>query len=137
MTINRKSSLVQGSTASTMNLTTDKVEGDSYYGYSDGMHTIAIQYAAFKGRITIQGTLALTPTDADYFPIQITGGTSVLVGGYKTFPTTGSTGYTGTEAYNIQGNFTYLRVKMDRSYLGDGTTYNADYGSIAYVRLSA
>ena len=71
MTINRKSILVQSSTGSTMNLTTDKVEGDSYYGYSDGMHTIAIQYAAFKGRVTIEATLALTPTDADYFAIQI------------------------------------------------------------------
>lgn len=137
MTINRKSILVQSSTGSTMNLTTDKVEGDSYYGYSDGMHTIAIQYAAFKGRVTIEATLALTPTDADYFAIQIPGGTSVAAGGFKTFPTSGTDGFTGTEAYNIQGNFTYIRVKMDRSYLGDGTTYNSDYGSIAYVRLSA
>ena len=137
MTINRKSVLVQGSTASNMNLTTTKVEGDSYYGYSDGMHTIAIQYAAFKGRVIIEGTLSLTPTDADYFPIQISGGTTVTTGGYKTFPTSGTTGFSGTEAYNITGNFTYLRVKMDRSYLGDGTTYNSDYGSIAYIRLSA
>ena len=137
MTINRKSVLVQGSTASNMNLTTTKVEGDSYYGYSDGMHTIAIQYAAFKGRVTVEGTLSLTPTDADYFPIQIPGGQSVNSGGYKTFPTTGTDGFTGTEAYNINGNFTYLRVKMDRSYLGDGTTYLTDYGSIAYIRMSA
>ena len=120
-----------------MNLTTDKVEGDSYYGYSDGMHTIAIQYAAFKGRVTVEGTLSLTPTDADYFPIQIPGGQSVNAGGFKTLPTTGTDGFTGTEAYNINGNFTYLRVKMDRSYLGDGTTYLTDYGSIAYIRMSA
>ena len=137
MTINRKSVLVQGSTASTMNLTTTKVEGDSYYGYSDGMHTIAIQYAAFKGRVTVEGTLSLTPADADYFPIQIPGGQSVNSGGFKTFPVTGTDGFTGTEAYNINGNFTYLRVKMDRSYLGDGTTYLTDYGSIAYIRMSA
>ena len=137
MTINRKSVLVQGSTASNMNLTTTKVEGDSYYGYSDGMHTIAIQYAAFKGRVTVEATLSLTPADADYFPIQIPGGQSVNSGGFKTFPTTGTDGFTGTEAYNINGNFTYLRVKMDRSYLGDGTTYLTDYGSIAYIRMSA
>ena len=137
MTINRKSILVHGATNSEMNLTTDKVEGDSYYGYSDGMHTIAIQYAAFKGRVTIQGTLSLTPTDADYFPIQIPGGQSVPAGGFKTFPITGTAGFTGTEAYNINGNFTYLRVKMDRSYIGDGTSYLTDYGSIAYVRMSA
>ena len=137
MTINRKSVLVQGSTGTNMNLTTSNVEGDSYYGYSDGMHTIAIQYAAFKGRVTIEATLALTPTDADFFPIQVPGGLPAASGGYKTFPTSGTTGFTGTEAYNIEGNFTYLRVKMDRSYVGDGTTYLSEYGSIAYVRLSA
>ncbi len=120
-----------------MNLTTEKVEGDSFYGYSDGMHTVAIQYAAFKGRVTIEATLSLTPTDADFFAIQIPGGVSVAAGGYKNFPQTGTDGFTGTEAYNIQGNFTYIRVKMDRSHLGDGTTYQSDYGSIAYVRLSA
>jgi len=137
MTINRKSILVQGSTASTMNLTTAKVEGDSFYGYSDGMHTIAIQYAAFKGRVTIQGTLSLTPGESDYFAIQVQGGVSVAAGGHKTFPTTGTTGFSGVEAYNISGNFTYLRVKMDRSYIGDGTTYLTDYGSIGYIRMSA
>ena len=137
MTINRKSVLVQSSTGTTMNLTTDKVEGDSYYGYSDGMHTIAVSYAAFKGRITIQGSLALTPTESDWFDIQISGGLSVAAGGYKNFPVSGTDGFTGVEAYNISGNFTYLRVKMDRSHLGDGTTYQSDYGSIAYIRMSA
>ena len=42
------------------------------------------------------------------------------------FPS-GTTGFTGVEAYTIQGNFTYLRVKVDRSYLG--STYISDYGS--------
>ena len=30
-----------------MNPTTDKVEGDSYYGYPDGMHTIATSICPF------------------------------------------------------------------------------------------
>ena len=53
------------------------------------------------------------------------------------FPNTGTAGYTGVEAYTVTGNFTFLRVKMDRSHLGDGTTYSTDYGSIGYVRMSA
>ena len=120
-----------------MNLTTNKVEGDSYYGYTDGLHTIAISYNAYKGRIKIQGTLALEPTDSDYFDIQVQGGLPASQGGYKQFPVSGTDGFSGVEAYTIEGNFTYLRVKMDRSYLGDGTTYDADYGSINYIRLSA
>ena len=128
---------MNSSTGSTMNLTTDKVEGDSYYGYTDGLHTIAISYNAYKGRIKVQGTLALEPTDSDYFDIQVQGGLPASQGGYKQFPVSGTDGFSGVEAYTIEGNFTYLRVKMDRSYLGDGTTYDADYGSINYIRLSA
>jgi hypothetical protein len=137
MAINRKSILVQSSTGSTMNLTTDNVEGDSYYGYSDGLHTFAVSYNAFKGRIFIQGTLSLTPTDTDWFNIRIPGGVGINDGGYKQFPTSGTDGFSGVEAYNITGNFTYLRVKMDRSYLGDGETYDSSYGSINSIRLSA
>lgn len=128
---------MNSSTGSTMNLTTNKVEGDSYYGYTDGLHTIAVSYNAYKGRIKIQGTLALEPTDSDYFDIQVQGGLPASQGGYKQFPVSGTDGFSGVEAYTIEGNFTYLRVKMDRSYLGDGTTYDADYGSINYIRLSA
>jgi len=128
---------MNSSTGSTMNLTTDKVEGDSYYGYTDGIHTIAVSYNAYKGRLFIQGTLALEPTDADYFNIQVQGGLPASQGGYKQFPVSGTDGFTGVEAYTVEGNFTYLRVKMDRSYLGDGTTYLTDYGSINYIRLSA
>ena len=135
MTINRKSILMQSSTGSTLNVTTDKVEGDSFYGYTDGIQTIAISYNAFKGRVSVQGSLALTPTESDWFDIQISGGFNAAGGGYKQFPISGTTGFTGVEAYTIQGNFTYLRVKVDRSYLG--STYISDYGSINYIRLSA
>jgi len=137
MAINRKSVLVQSATASTMNVTTAKVEGDSYYGYSDGLHTFAVKYNAFKGRVYVQATLSLAPTEADWFSVQVPGGVSIANGGYKQFPQTGSAGYTASEGYNIIGNFAWLRLKFDRSYIGDGTTYSMDYGQIDSVRLSA
>ena len=43
----------------------------------------------------------------------------------------------GAEAYTFRGNFTYLRVRMDRAHVGDGSTYDASYGSISKVILSA
>ena len=137
MTIERKSILVQSSTGSEMNITTDKVEGDGFYGYSDGIHTFAVSYSAFKGRVYVQASLSLDPTDDDWFNIQVPGGRTPELGGYKQLPTSGTDGFTGVEAYTIEGNFTYLRVVIDRSYLGDGTTYSTDYGSINYIRLSA
>lgn len=137
MTIERKSILVQSSTGSEMNVTTDKVEGDGYYGYSDGIHTFAVSYNAFKGRIYVQGTLSLDPADTDWFNLQVPGGRTPELGGYKQFPTSGTDGFSGVEAYTIEGNFTYLRVVIDRSSLGDGTTYLSEYGSVNYIRLSA
>ena len=137
MAINRKSVLIQSATGSEMNVTTNKVEGDSYYGYSDGLHTIAVKYAAFKGRIFVQGTLVLEPTETDWFNVQVQGGVGINLGGYKQFPQTGTDGFTGVEGYNIQGNFAWLRIKVDRSYIGDGTTYQAEYGSIDSIRMSA
>ena len=137
MTIERKSILVQSSTGSEMNVTTDKVEGDGYYGYSDGIHTFAVSYNAFKGRIYVQGTLSLDPADTDWFNLQVPGGRTPELGGYKQFPTSGTDGFSGVEAYTIDGNFTYLSVVIDRSSLGDGTTSLTEYGSVNYIRLSA
>ena len=49
------------------------VPGDSYYGYTDGVHTVAVYGNNFSGRIKIQGTLATTPTEDDWFDILLTG----------------------------------------------------------------
>ena len=49
-----------------MSLTTSNVEGDSYYGYPDGIPHLAISVHPFKGRVSVQGTLALTTPDADF-----------------------------------------------------------------------
>ena len=42
-----------------------------------------------------------------------------------------------SEAYTFQGNFTFVRVYMDREHVGDGSTYDASYGQISKVVLSA
>ncbi len=47
----------------------DKFKGDGYYGRSDGLHSIQYNYTGLKGTITIQGTLAVTPIDADWFDV--------------------------------------------------------------------
>ena len=44
--------------------TGDAVPGDSYYGFTDGIHTVAIYGQGLSGRVKIQGTLASNPTDA-------------------------------------------------------------------------
>ena len=44
--------------------------------------------------------------------------------------------YTGTRAYSIKGNFSHVRVRVDRSAVGDGVTYDPSYGQINRVILS-
>ena len=44
--------------------------------------------------------------------------------------------YTGSIGYSIQGNFTHVRVRVDRSKVGDGVTYDPSYGQINRVILS-
>ena len=48
----------------------DKQKGDGYYSQPDGVHTVAYKVAAtLTGSIKMQGSLATTPTEDDYFDI--------------------------------------------------------------------
>jgi|TARA_B110000971_G_scaffold161579_1_gene165136 hypothetical protein len=44
-------------------------KGDGYYGRSDGFHSIQYTYDGLTGTITIQGTLAVTPVETDWFDV--------------------------------------------------------------------
>ena len=79
----------------------DKQKGDGYYGYTDGLHTVAYYMTNFVGNITMQATLAKDPTEADWFDITTTA--SVY---------DGSTALTDQEFYNFTGNFVWVRAKI-------------------------
>ena len=77
-----------------------KSKGDGYYSQPDGVHTVAYQVASdFNENATIkmQGTLATTPTEDDWFDIANT-----------TFT---SDGTTTTSSYNFTGNYVWVRSK--------------------------
>ena len=50
-------------------VTGEKFKGDGYYGRSDGLHSVQYNYSGLSGTITIQGTLAVTPVEADWFDV--------------------------------------------------------------------
>jgi hypothetical protein len=136
MPINRRSINMLASTGTTMNKYSTEVKGDSYYGYTDGFHTIQVIYNQFVGRLRIQATLDLTPETADWFDIVPTStGTEFNPAGYIQFNSNAPA--VTAEAYSFQGNFTFIRVYMDREHVGDGETYDASYGQINRVILSA
>ena len=144
MPINRRSVSLLAASGETMNLYSDPVKGDSYYGYTDGLHTVQTIYNDFVGRFRIQATLILEPGDNDWFDIQ----TDISTYGSVTNQTVAYNplGYiqfnandpaVGSQAYTFQGNYTHIRVYMDREHIGDGSTYDSSYGQISKVILSS
>ena len=90
-----------GSTTTTLDHTgfvSAKAKGDGYYSQVDGVHTVAYKVSAtLTGSIKMQGTLASSPTEEDWFDISGT-----------TFTTDQST---LIGSYNFTGNYVYVRTK--------------------------
>ncbi len=90
-----------GSTTTTLDHTgfvSDKSKGDGYYSQPDGVHTVAYQVnSSLTGSIKMQGSLATTPTEDDWFDISgstFTADQSTLIG-----------------TANFTGNFVWVRAK--------------------------
>lgn len=90
-----------GSTTTTLDNTgfvSDKAKGDGYYSQPDGVHTVAYKVnTTLTGSIKMQGSLATTPTEDDWFDISGT-----------TFTTDQSTTISSS---NFTGNFVWVRAK--------------------------
>ena len=90
-----------GSSSTTLDHTgfvSDKAKGDGYFSQPDGVHTVAYQVnATMTGSIKMQGSLATTPTEDDYFDIAGT-----------TFTADQST---LISTANFTGNFVWIRAK--------------------------
>ena len=96
-----------GSTTTTIDHTgfvSDKQKGDGYYSQPDGVHTIAYKVdTTLTGSIKMQGTLATTPTENDWFDIS---GTSYT-----------SDQSTTNVSFNFTGNFVWVRARVETSNL--------------------
>jgi len=98
-----------GSTEFTLDMTgfvTDKAKGDGYYSQPDGVHTVAYHVNSALNddeniSIKMQGTLATTPTEDDWFDIA---GTSI---GRDNID-----GSTLAFSSNFTGNFVWVRAKV-------------------------
>ena len=97
------------------NLTSSNVPADSYYGRSDGLHTISITLSGFTGNIAIEGTLATTPGANYWFRIPL--------GGLNAVPFTTSS---GTTAYTFTGNYVYIKALI----------FSASAGSVSSILLN-
>jgi len=87
-----------------------KTKGDGYYSQVDGVHTVVYLLAAGYPADTVikmQGTLATTPTENDWFDIS---GTSFTTDGTTTIKNV---------SFNFTGNLVYVRAKV--TSVTDGT----------------
>lgn len=111
------------------NVVGNKIQADSYFGMTDGLHTVQASFKNFTGGFGIQGTLSLNPTDSDWFWIELKQITDFDAMPFVTLPLNplAPTGNAGTGvahvgdiremAWTFSGNFTYLRAVVIRDYL--------------------
>tara|TARA_B100000242_G_scaffold183280_1_gene131610 strand:- start:1959 stop:2327 length:369 start_codon:yes stop_codon:yes gene_type:complete len=93
----------------------DKSESDGYYGYTDGLHTIAAFPNAFVGTIKFQGSLATDPGDSDWVDIP-----GITIGDGATATSTAVT-------HNFTGNFVWVRAKVESFTAGSITKVQFNY----------
>jgi hypothetical protein len=88
-------------TSTMMVYLSDRVKGDGYYGGSDGLHTVTYTCApTFVGTVTMQASLATTPTDADWFTVPDTDVNYTVFNDRST---------STVDYYNFQGNYVWIR----------------------------
>ncbi len=111
------------------NETTIPLAAGGYYGSTSGLHTLAFTLRNFVGRIYVQATLASNPTEEDWFNIKFSEScnfylefTDTVIYAPEVEKTIHQYGVTGTFAENVVGNFTYLRVGIDRDYISTAPT---------------
>ncbi len=77
----------------------------------------------FTGRIHLEATIVENTAETDWFPIDLNNITPYLQ----------FTANTVTKGTSFEGNFVYLRVKVDRAYLGAASYDVALHGAIDKV----
>lgn len=78
----------------------DKVKGDGYYGFSDGVHTVQTRVTSLVGTVKIQGSLKKDPADTDWVDVVTVNDSD------------GSTAITNSFLNNFTGNFVWIRVAV-------------------------
>jgi len=116
----------------------EPLKGDGYYGRADGLHTVQFHVTDFVGRLGIQGTLEMYPSEDDWFTVDVVSPDSVE--SKYVVDTTGlvkkieevvieainpndstvitdstisdSTPRQVVKTFNFQGNYVWIRVKI-------------------------
>ena len=91
---------------SSLSFTSDKHKGDGYYGYADGVHTVAVFPTNLEATIQMQATLATDPAETDWFDVS-----NAVLGDDSTAQSTATT-------FTFTGNFVRIRAKATNFQAG-------------------
>lgn len=120
-----------------INVVGNPVHADGWYGFSDGLHTVSIHVSNFSGRIGLQASLALEPTEDDWFDIWLTEGTPYIQFPLNPqYPTGHLLGDTSNIALNFKANVLWVRASVNRDYLAIPDPYDGSYGVVQKMVLS-
>jgi hypothetical protein len=124
-----------GSTQGVANLVGEKQKADGWYGHTDGLHTVAIYTQNFTGRVILEGTISLEPTEDDWFPIALTDTSTWMEFPRNPMAPTGDLGGdNGVVAFTFRMNVVWLRASVDRSYLPQQFEGSEDIAAVGVVR---
>lgn len=132
--------IIMSSTRGMASATGEPFQANAWYGFTDGLHTVAIHTDNLMGRVYIEGSLANQPTEADWFPLWLTHTPYVEYPRIPMNPTgTNLRGDTGVLAFSFRANLMWIRARLDRSYLSDKQYFPDEIdalGSIEKIILS-
>lgn len=111
--------------------TSTNIKAANYYGINNALQTVAFKLTNFVGTVTLQASLAVSPTDNDWFPVNLLTGrfnidtTGLAIPADKT-AISSSAGTSTTEVYNFEGNYLWLRGRISSFTAGtvNGITIN-------------
>ena len=120
------------------------VKAAGWYGHTKGFHTISIKTLNLQGTVYIEGTLAISPTEQDWFPIILNGLDRLI------FPRAvaaldvnwtgpGWSGETTTLGFNFVCNCLFLRARVIRSDIippWSTPDYITNYGKVDSILLN-
>ncbi len=137
--MSKQSVLMLGDTAIELEAVGEKIRADGFFGMKDGLHSVAWSLEDFTGRIFIDASLETDPQENDWFPLFLDGTKAFTE--YPLIPAlpSGKNGDTTVDAFTFQGNFLWLRIRMDKTYVRPIPTTDTQkslLGSIKKVLLN-
>lgn len=92
-----------------------KAKADGYYGFTDGLHTVAYYPAAFIGTLSVQASLVTDPQSTDWVDIA------------DTTTGDGASPVSTAVTFNFTGNYVWVRIKVDQFTAGTITKVLYNY----------